>query len=508
MPAETQTPFRFPVHADPASREVSDAGQDRRIIGYAPLIQPLLLIAQHPASPAAQDTVARGRREAAGVVSGKEQRLLVIVGPCSIHDVDEALTYARRLRGALDAGRWPELVVVMRAYFEKPRTTVGWKGLINDPGIDGGFRINEGLATARALLCAITDLGVPVGAELLDTVSPQFLSDLTSWAAIGARTTESQLHRELASGCSFPVGFKNGTDGGVTVAIDAMHSASHPHAFMGVTPQGLASIVKTTGNPHLHVILRGGTGGPNYGAEDIRRVVGEIRRRSEREKDGSGGGGGKERFASVMVDCSHGNSQKDYRNQPKVLHSLCQTIAGEGLSANGEVEDTLDIAPHITGVMIESNINEGRQDVPVGVENVRAHLKPGVSITDGCVSWETTVGMLDELNAAVAKRNKRCGTRRVRVGRAFGWGAQSMYPLSILRISIYSPYPQSILRISILRDISILRIQKAQLCMQCLLPGSQVSSHSSVARWAFHSSLTRRAARVASFVLLRKRPTY
>ncbi|KAI4293724.1 3-deoxy-7-phosphoheptulonate synthase [Schizophyllum commune Loenen D] len=287
---------------------------------------------------------------------------------------------------------------------EKPRTTVGWKGLINDPGIDGGFRINEGLATARALLCAITDLGVPVGAELLDTVSPQFLSDLPSWAAIGARTTESQLHRELASGCSFPVGFKNGTDGGVTVAIDAMHSASHPHAFMGVTPQGLASIVKTTGNPHLHVILRGGTGGPNYSAEHIRKVVGEIKKRSEREKDG--------RFASVMVDCSHGNSQKDYRNQPKVLHSLCQTIAGEGVSANGEVEDTLDIAPHITGVMIESNLNEGRQDVPVGVEDVRAHLKPGVSITDGCVSWETTVEMLDELNAAVAKRRERLGERK------------------------------------------------------------------------------------------------
>ncbi|TRM63160.1 3-deoxy-7-phosphoheptulonate synthase [Schizophyllum amplum] len=388
MTAETRpSPFRFPVQADAKSRELNDGSLDRRIIGYDPLIQPLLLISQHPASATTQATVARGRAEAAAVINGQDDRVLVIVGPCSIHDPEQALAYARLLQAELEAKRWPNLVIIMRAYFEKPRTTVGWKGLINDPDIDGSFKINKGLSTARGLLCALTDLGVPVGSELLDTISPQFLSDLTSWAAIGARTTESQLHRELASGVSFPVGFKNGTDGGVTVAIDAMHSASNPHAFMGVTPQGLASIVKTTGNPHLHIILRGGTHGPNYAPDELRKVVGDVRKRS----------GG--RWPSVMVDCSHGNSQKDYRNQPKVLHSLCQTLAGEA------GQDAADIAPHITGVMIESNLNEGRQDVP-DVENARAHLRHGVSITDACVAWDTTLTMLDELNAAVGKRRE------------------------------------------------------------------------------------------------------
>ncbi|KAL1742054.1 3-deoxy-7-phosphoheptulonate synthase [Schizophyllum fasciatum] len=374
------------VQADPNSRELNNGSQDRRIIGYDPLIQPLLLLSQHPASDAAQATVARARSEAAAVINGQDDRFLVIVGPCSIHDPEQAIAYARLLKAELEAKRWPNLVIIMRAYFEKPRTTVGWKGLINDPDIDGSFKINKGLSTARALLCALTDMGVPVGSELLDTISPQFLSDLTSWAAIGARTTESQLHRELASGCSFPVGFKNGTDGSVTVAIDAMHSASNPHAFMGVTPQGLASIVKTTGNPHLHIILRGGARGPNYAPDALRAVVADVTKRS----------GG--RRPSVMVDCSHGNSQKDYRNQPRVLRSLCETLAGA---------DTADIAPHITGVMIESNLNEGRQDVPDGVEDVRAHLRPGVSITDACVSWEATLAMLDELNEAVGKRRER-----------------------------------------------------------------------------------------------------
>ena len=247
------------------------------------------------------------------------------------------------------------------------------QGLINDPDINGTFKINKGLRTARQLLCDLTDLGVPVGSELLDTISPQYIADLISWGAIGARTTESQLHRELASGVSFPIGFKNGTDGSVTVAIDAMHSASNPHAFMGVTEQGLASIVKTRGNQDVHVILRGGTKGPNFSSEHIKDAAKAISK--------------KQQFASIMVDCSHGNSQKNHNNQPRVLQDVCdQLAAGER---------------NITGVMIESNINDGRQDVPsVGP----AALKHGVSITDACVDFDTTVDMLNKLNEAVSKR--------------------------------------------------------------------------------------------------------
>jgi len=263
----------------------------------------------------------------------------------------------------------------MRAYFEKPRTTVGWKGLINDPDLDGSFQINKGLRVARQLLCELTELGVPVGSELLDTISPQYIADLMSWGAIGARTTESQLHRELASGVSFPIGFKNGTDGSVSVAIDAMRSASNPHAFMGVTEHGFASIVKTRGNQDVHVILRGGTKGPNYASEYVTAAVNTIGKHRPN------------RHPSIMIDCSHGNSQKNHNNQPKVVDDICsQLVAGD---------------KNITGVMIESNINAGRQDVPSEGPN---GLKHGVSITDACVDWETTVSMLDKLDAAVAQR--------------------------------------------------------------------------------------------------------
>ncbi|KAJ8074863.1 3-deoxy-7-phosphoheptulonate synthase [Marasmius tenuissimus] len=262
-----------------------------------------------------------------------------------------------------------------RRVIGKPRTTVGWKGLINDPNIDGTFQINTGLRKARQLLCDLTHLGVPVGSELLDTISPQYISDLISWGAIGARTTESQLHRELASGVSFPIGFKNGTDGSVSVAMDAMQSASNPHAFMGVTEQGLASIVKTRGNQDVHVILRGGTKGPNYSAEYVQDYAKTISK--------------KRAFPSIMVDCSHGNSQKNHNNQPKVLADVCaQLAAGER---------------HITGVMVESNINDGRQDVP---ESGPAGLKHGVSITDACVNFETTIEMLNQLNEAVSQRRQ------------------------------------------------------------------------------------------------------
>ncbi|KAJ2934743.1 hypothetical protein H1R20_g2343, partial [Candolleomyces eurysporus] len=360
--------------------DVRQTLQDRRVIGYDPLVQPALLRHEVQSTEDSKQTIATARYGAARVLAGQDDRLLVIVGPCSIHSPEQAVEYAKLLKAKIDT--WPNLLIIMRAYFEKPRTTVGWKGLINDPDIDGTFKINKGLRIARQLLCDLTDLGVPVGSELLDTISPQFISDLISWGAIGARTTESQLHRELASGVSFPIGFKNGTDGSVTVAIDAMSSASNPHAFMGVTEQGLASIVKTRGNQNLHVILRGGTSGPNYSAEHVAKVVSDIEKKR------------KEKFASVMIDCSHGNSLKNHNNQPLVVHSIAEQLAST---------DPTSKAKHITGVMIESHINAGRQDVPpTGPQD----LKHGVSITDACVDWQTTVKMLDELNEAVAKRRE------------------------------------------------------------------------------------------------------
>lgn len=381
IPNTHSRPFRFPV---PESYPVSPSDfdnadeeaikqyiQDRRVISYDPLVQPALLRHEIVSSPAAQRTIASARYHAAKIVAGKEDRILVIVGPCSIHSPTQALEYAKLLKSKL--ADWPDLLIVMRAYFEKPRTTVGWKGLINDPDIDGSFKINQGLRIARQLLCDLTDLGVPVGSELLDTISPQYIADLMSWGAIGARTTESQLHRELVSGISFPIGFKNGTDGSVTVAIDAMGSASNPHAFIGVTEQGLAAIVKTRGNRDVHVILRGGSSGPNYTAEHVQEATKNILKKREQ--------------ASIMIDCSHGNSQKNHNNQPLVIDDVCAQLA------NGQ--------RHITGVMIESNINEGRQDVP---EDGPGSLKWGVSITDACVDWKSTVAMLDKLNKAVAMR--------------------------------------------------------------------------------------------------------
>lgn len=347
--------------------------QDRRVIGYDPLVQPALLRHEIQPTSASQLTIAAARYNAARIVAGQDDRVLVIVGPCSIHCADQAIEYANLLKSKMSS--WDNLLIVMRAYFEKPRTTVGWKGLINDPDIDGSFKINKGLRVARQLLCDLTDIGVPVGSELLDTISPQYIADLISWGAIGARTTESQLHRELASGVSFPIGFKNGTDGSVTVAIDAMRSASNPHAFMGVTEQGLAAIVKTRGNQDVHVILRGGTKGPNFASEHVRAASKSIEKARPTN------------HASIMVDCSHGNSQKNHNNQPKVVDDICSQLAAGDRN--------------ITGVMIESHINSGRQDVPA--EGPSA-LKHGVSITDACVDWECTVGMLDRLNAAVKAR--------------------------------------------------------------------------------------------------------
>jgi len=358
-----------------AALEPSMAMDDKRVISYDPLIQPALIRHEISLTSQAQNTIALARKVAADIVAGRDKRLLVIVGPCSIHSTELAIDYASRLVQL--AKRLDGLFIVMRAYFEKPRTTVGWKGLINDPDIDGSFKINKGLRLGRQLLCDLTDMGVPVGSELLDTISPQYLADCISWGAIGARTTESQLHRELASGVSFPIGFKNGTDGSVGVAVDAMRSSSKPHAFMGVTAQGLAAIVKTSGNPDLHVILRGGTKGTNFHKEAIEEVTQALVK--ARPDD----------HPSIMVDCSHGNSQKNHNNQPKVVDAICEQLrVGERA---------------ITGVMIESNINAGKQDVP---PEGPSGLKYGVSITDACIDWDTTVNVLQKLNEASLQRAK------------------------------------------------------------------------------------------------------
>ncbi|KAJ4400220.1 3-deoxy-7-phosphoheptulonate synthase [Neurospora sp. IMI 360204] len=347
---------------------------DTRVEGQDPLIPPALLISEIPITDAALETVVKGRKEAVNVIMGKDDRLLVVVGPCSLHDPATALEYCSRLK-ALSEKLKDDLVVVMRAYLEKPRTTVGWKGLINDPDIDSSFKINKGLRISRQLFCDLTSAGMPIASEMLDTISPQFLADFISVGAIGARTTESQLHRELASGLSFPVGFKNGTDGNLGVAIDAIGAAAAKHHFMGVTKQGLAAITRTKGNEHGFVILRGGTKGPNYDKENVQAAKETLIKKGQK--------------LAIMVDCSHGNSNKDHRNQPKVAKVVADQLR-EGEKA-------------IIGVMIESNINEGNQKVPA--EGPSA-LKKGVSITDACIDWESTVSTLEELAEAVRERRE------------------------------------------------------------------------------------------------------
>jgi len=348
---------------------------DRRVHGYDPLVQPALIKYEIQPSKESRLTISRARHVAASIIQNHDDRVLVIVGPCSIHSTEQAIEYAKLLKSHLH--RWDALQIIMRTYFEKPRTTVGWKGLINDPDIDGSFKINKGLLIARQLLCDITAMGIPVSVELLDTISPQFLGDLLSWGAIGARTTESQLHRELASGVSFPVGFKNGTDGSVTVVVDAMRASERPHAFLGVTEHGLAAIVRTTGNKDVHMVLRGANSGPNYKSEFVKAAAAAAKKARPDE------------HPSIMIDCSHGNSSKDHNNQPKVLDDICaQLKAGER---------------SIMGVMIESHINAGRQDIP---PEGPSGLKYGVSITDACVDWATTVPMLDKLNEAVKERRQ------------------------------------------------------------------------------------------------------
>ncbi len=346
---------------------------DVRITDIRPLISPAILMEDYPAGEAISRMVYDTREEFRRILHKEDDRLAVMVGPCSIHDTAAAIDYAGRLAEARKryAG---ELLLIMRVYFEKPRTTVGWKGLINDPFMDGTYNINSGLRMARGLLLKIGEMGVPSATEFLDTITPQYISDLIAWGAIGARTTESQVHRELASGLSMPIGFKNGTTGCIQVAVDGIVSAAHPHCFLSVTKQGVSAIVSTAGNDSCHLILRGSTEGPNYSSEHVQKAW-ETQRRA-----GIGN--------RIMVDCSHGNSHKKWQEQ----HVVAEDIAAQ-LAAGDD---------HIGAVMIESNINEGSQKAG------EKPLKYGVSITDACVGWEDTLAILDTLAAGVRARRKGC----------------------------------------------------------------------------------------------------
>ena len=352
---------------------------DVRIEAVRPLISPALLQDELPL-PAAALALVQGARDAmADVLAGRDDRLIVVVGPCSIHDHDQAMAYARKLKALADELK-DDLLVVMRVYFEKPRTTVGWKGYINDPRLDGSFRINEGLRRARGLLLELAALGLPAGTEFLDLLSPQYIADLVAWAAIGARTTESQTHRQLASGLSCPVGFKNGTDGGVQVAADAVVAASAPHAFMGMTKMGQAAIFETRGNADCHAILRGGRT-PNYAAAEVAAACAVLRAAGQREL--------------VMIDFSHANSRKDHRRQIEVGHDVAaQVAAGER---------------RIGGVMIESHLHEGRQELKPGQP-----LQHGVSITDACLGWDDSAALLHHLAEGVRQRRSLATTESLR----------------------------------------------------------------------------------------------
>ncbi len=362
---------------------------DIRILAYEPLLPPAALLAEVPLGSHEAAVVERSRSEVRAVLAGEDDRLLVIAGPCSVHDPAAGLDYARRL-AALCQPLAGDLLVVMRVYFEKPRTVTGWKGLINDPGLDGSHDVHRGLRVARKLLLDIVGLGLPVGCEWLDPITPQYIADAVTWGAIGARTTESQVHRQLASGLSMPVGFKNGTDGDVQVAVDACRAAAEGHTFFGVTPDAAAAVVTTAGNPDCHVILRGGRAGPNYGPGQIAAALDLIAAAGLPRR--------------VMVDASHGNSGKDHRRQPEVADALA-----------AQVED----GEHgIVGVMLESFLRGGRQEPgdPAG-------LVYGQSITDACMDLGTTASVLERL-AAAAGRRRSAGSQHVRaqqrVGTAIG----------------------------------------------------------------------------------------
>jgi len=345
--------------------------EDLRIAGIEEVISPEALHAELPLSDAAAERVLETRRAVHDVLGGADDRLLVVTGPCSIHDPHAALDYAQRLARIRDDLE-QDLLVLMRVYFEKPRTTVGWKGLINDPDLDGSFHINKGLRLARRLLLDINDAGIPAGTEFLDLITPQYIADLISWGAIGARTTESQLHREMASGLSCPVGFKNATDGTVKVAVDAIRAASHPHHFLSMTQAGRSAIFSTEGNEDCHIILRGGRT-TNYDAASVEDAARTLTAAGLR--------------ARLMIDFSHANSRKQFRRQIEVGHDVAGQIAGGDR--------------RIIGVMVESHLRPGRQDLAPG-----ASLDYGVSITDACLGWDDTTGVLEELARAVRARRR------------------------------------------------------------------------------------------------------
>lgn len=331
------------------------------------LITPEELKRQLPATEEVKRGISQNREIVRSIIDGTDKRLLLVVGPCSIHNPREAIDYAERLK-ALSESVNDKLFIVMRAYFEKPRSTVGWKGLINDPHLDDSFKIAEGLAIARKLLLEISKLGLPLANEALDPITPQYLQELFSWTAIGARTSESQTHREMASGLSCPVGFKNGTDGSLDVALNALQSVKSPHRFLGISPDGKVSIVTTKGNAHAHVVLRGGTNGPNYYPENIAVCEEEL------ESIGA--------TQAIMVDCSHANSNKDHTKQGSVLEAVAEQISVGNKS--------------IRGVMLESNLKPGNQKVDSSQE-----LQYGVSITDACIGWEETERLLKDFHKAL-----------------------------------------------------------------------------------------------------------
>ena len=360
-----------------ATPRPADAVRDRRIEGYQALISPQELFDELPLGPERTNTVVECRAQTQAIIDGDDDRLLVVVGPCSVHDPEATLDYAARLAEQAERLRG-DLLITMRVYFEKPRTTTGWKGLINDPHLDGSGDVNAGLRLARQVLLGVLAAGLPSGCEFLDPFIPQYISDAVSWGAIGARTVESQTHRQLGSGLSMPVGFKNRTDGDVQVAADALRAAAVPQAFAGISPDGLPAVMYTRGNPDCHIILRGGNGGPNFGAEAVAAALGVLRKAGLPER--------------VMIDCSHANSGKDPDRQPAVAAEVSDQIAGGSRA--------------IVGAMLESFLVGGRQELNPGGPRP---LTYGQSITDACLDWESTVGVLDAVAGAVRSRREAGG---------------------------------------------------------------------------------------------------
>jgi 3-deoxy-7-phosphoheptulonate synthase len=348
---------------------VADSTSDVRILKTEPLVAPDELARQIPATPAIAETVVSGRQQVQAVLAGEDPRLLLVMGPCSIHDEKAALEYGERFAALAEAVS-DRMLLVMRVYFEKPRTTLGWKGLINDPHLDGSFDVAGGLALARRLLASLAAQGVHTATEFLDPIVPQYIADLVTWAAVGARTTESQIHREMASGLSMPVGFKNGTDGGYQIAIDAMKTSRAPHAFLGIDHQGRTCVVHTAGNPYGHLILRGGSRGTNFSAEAVGEVQGKLEAAGLSPR--------------ILVDCSHANSEKDHNRQAIAFRDVvAQRAAGNA---------------NIVGLMVESHLGAGRQDLG----DDPSKLAYGVSITDACIDWDTTAALVHEAHEALA----------------------------------------------------------------------------------------------------------